>query len=81
MTIQLRLLKYHKIYQSSAKNVGEIVDIDVTSQASQDSSESSDKNFEMDDLKVTFLMTEKLFNLMLDHSHEVNAYLIQIKNL
>ena len=49
LTIQLRLLKYHKIYQSSGKNVGEIVDIDVTSQASQDSSESSDKNFEMDE--------------------------------
>ena len=49
LTIQLRLLKHHKIYQSSAKNVGEIVDIDVTSQVSQDSSGSSDKNFEMDE--------------------------------
>ena len=30
--------------------------------------------------KITFLMTEKLFNLMVDHSLEVNAYLIQINN-
>ena len=27
-------------------------------------------------LKVTFLMTEKLFNLMADHSPKVNAHLI-----
>ena len=32
-----------------AKNVEEILDMGVESQASQDSSENSDKNFEMDD--------------------------------
>ena len=58
--------------------------MDLASQASRGASENSDKNFEMDDhtasSKITFLMTEKLFNLMVDHSLEVNAYLIQINN-
>ena len=58
--------------------------MDLASQASRGASENSDKNFEMDDhtasSKITFLMTEKLFNLMVGHSLEVNAYLIQINN-
>ena len=35
--------------ESCPKNADEVVDMDVASQASQDSSESSDKKFEMDE--------------------------------
>lgn len=38
-----------ELSESSAKNVEEIVDMDLASQTSQDWSESFDKNFEMDD--------------------------------